>query len=68
MNLDEKLKGKGEKEIDNIKNDDGEPKKEEPKGKTYNVGGKTYTESQLEKGAKYYKLSLDEYKKQLGIK
>jgi len=35
---------------------------------TYKVQGKVWTESQLKKGADYYKMSIDEYKKQLGIK
>jgi hypothetical protein len=36
--------------------------------KTYNVSGKTYSQEQIEKGAKHYGLTVDEYLKQLGIK
>lgn len=35
--------------------------------KTYHYNGKTYTQSQIEKGAEHYNISVDEYLKQLGI-
>lgn len=40
---------------------------EAPKGQTYKVGGKEFTEDQLKKGAAKYKMTLDEYKKSIGI-
>lgn len=35
--------------------------------KTYKVNGKDWSEEQLKKGADHYKISLEEYKQQLGI-
>lgn len=37
------------------------------KAKTYKVGGKDFSEDQLKKGAAKYKMSLEEYKKSIGI-
>lgn len=36
--------------------------------RSYNYKGKTYTQEQIEKGAKHYGISTQEYLKQLGIK
>jgi hypothetical protein len=36
--------------------------------KSYKYNGKTYTQDQIEKGAKHYGISVQEYLKQLGIK
>jgi len=43
------------------------PKSNTP-SKTYSVNGKKYTEKQLIDGAKYYNMSLEDYKKELNIK
>lgn len=40
---------------------------EAPKGQTYKVGGKEFTEDQLKKGAAKYNMTLDEYKKSIGL-
>lgn len=37
------------------------------KGKKYTIGGKEFTEDQLQKGAAKYKMTLEAYKKSLGI-
>lgn len=41
-------------------------KEDEPKSKTYTVGGKTLTEEQIKKGAAKYKMSEAEYLKSIG--
>ena len=39
----------------------------EPKGQTYKVGGKEFTEDQLKKGAAKYNMTLEQYKKSIGL-
>jgi hypothetical protein len=36
-------------------------------GATYNLGGKTITEDQLKKGAAKYGMTLEQYKKSIGL-
>lgn len=44
------------------------PGKSVPSGKTYNVGGKSFTLDQMKKGASKAKMTLDEYLKSIGAK
>lgn len=46
----------------------GTPSAQPQKQKSYNYNGKTYSQDQIEKGAKHYGISVEEYLKQLGIK
>lgn len=65
------LKNKGAEDIDQINKGDTPPvehKQVPSKGKTYSLGGKTFSEEQLEKGAKKYKMTLEQYKASIGIK
>lgn len=73
---DESLRGKSNAVIDKINSgeDDGtsistaaiESKKENKK--TYSLGGKTFSMDQIQKGAKKYGLSVEDYIKQTGMK
>lgn len=69
---DKALKGLHNTDIDKINSgdDDGTviTQAHESKGKTFTFKGKKYSESQLEKAAKASGMTIDEYKKQLGIK
>lgn len=67
------LKNHGNEDIDKITKGETTPVEEShkpvpSKAKTYNLGGKTFTDEQLEKGAKKYKMTLEEYKASIGIK
>lgn len=73
---DKALNGKDNSVIDKINagEDDGtvigqaNKDKAADKSKTYSLNGKKFTRDQIEKGAKKYGLSVDEYMKQTGIK
>jgi hypothetical protein len=47
--------------------DYGNSRQKQNQPKTYNVGGKTFTEDQLEKGAKKYKMTIEQYKSSIGV-
>lgn len=63
---DVKLKGRGNDYIDKVASGEEEaPKKQE---KTYRLKNVTYTETQVEKAAKASNMTVDEYKKAVGLK
>jgi hypothetical protein len=72
---DRALKGQSNADLDKINagEDDGTVinqanQNKQPAKKTYSLGGKTYTTSQIEKAAKASGLSVDAYIKQAGLK
>lgn len=72
---DRALKGQPNSTLDKINSgeDDGTAitqahQDKKPSEKTYKLGGKSFTESQVVKAAKASGMSVDEYKKQVGLK
>lgn len=57
-NIDEFLNSNGNKLMKN---------NQQPQSKTYNLGGQTISQEQIEKGAKKYKMTVDAYKKSIGL-
>lgn len=66
------LKGRGNEDIDRINRGETTPadehKKPVPSGKSYKLGAKSYSESQIEKAAKASGMTTDEYIKKAGLK
>jgi hypothetical protein len=62
------LNGNLDTYFNNFKSDKEDKQDGKESGKEYKYNGKTYTQKQIEKGAKHYGYSVEEYLKKLGIK